>query len=42
MNANPNSSREGLYGGANDPRVLKAEEDVAKLFNAPVIDEAAM
>jgi len=42
MNANPNASRVGLYGGANDPRVIKAEEDVAKLFDAPVIDESAI
>ena len=31
-----------IYGGANDPHVLKAQEDVAKLFDAPEIDEAAI
>jgi hypothetical protein len=42
MNANPDASREGLYGGENDPHVLKAEDDVAKLCDAPVADEAAI
>jgi hypothetical protein len=42
MNANTNASHEGSRGGANDPDVLKAQEDVTKLFDAPKIDEAAI
>ena len=42
MDANPNSSRGGSCGGDKDYRVLKAREDVERLFGAPVIDEAAI
>ena len=42
MNANPNASHGGSRGGENDRFVLKAQEDVERLFGAPVIDEAAI
>ena len=42
MNTNPIASRGGSRGGAKDYFVLKAQEDVAKLFDAPEIDEAAI
>ena len=42
MNANPNASHGGSRGGENDRFVLKARENVERLFGAPVIDEAAI
>ena len=42
MNANPNAGRGGSCGGDKDYRVLKARDDVERLFGAPVIDEAAI
>ena len=42
MTTNPIASRVGSRGGDKDYRVLKARDDVERLHNAPVIDEAAI
>ena len=38
-NANPNARIGGLYGGANDPRVLLAQARLENLLDAPDVDE---
>jgi hypothetical protein len=41
-NANPNARNGGLYGGANDPRVLLAQAMLENLLDAPEIDKDAI